>query len=149
MTLKRRYDEIMDRVEVTDEMRRRILDKLQETEPASRGKCGTGPPAVEGIHGRLHRAAVGVGGPAAPGPGLAQHTLQLADLIAAKEAHAGEVVRPEPELHAQPGGESLRPMQGRGKEAELRPGQSGQAGFDREDGFYRIPSPSKVWLPPV
>lgn len=36
MTLKRRYDEIMDRVEVTDEMRRRILDKLQETEAGPR-----------------------------------------------------------------------------------------------------------------
>lgn len=36
MTLKRRYDEITDRVEVTDEMRRRILDKLQETEAGPR-----------------------------------------------------------------------------------------------------------------
>lgn len=37
MTLKRRYDEVMDRVEVTDAMRRRILGNLQKLDLAAAG----------------------------------------------------------------------------------------------------------------
>lgn len=39
MTLKRRYDEVMDRVEVTEEMRRRILGNLREMDIPANGRA--------------------------------------------------------------------------------------------------------------
>lgn len=40
MTLKRRYDEVMDRIEVTGEMRRRILGNIQKMDVEAAGSSG-------------------------------------------------------------------------------------------------------------
>ena len=95
--------------------------------------------------GHLH-GAVGLGGAvadhgvAAPGPGLPQHILQLADLVAAEQAHAGQIVPFEPEVHAQLPGQVFRPVEGGGEKAQCRPGQGGQAGVYLRGGLHRDPS---------
>lgn len=54
MTLKGRYDELMDRVQMTDEMRARVLEKVRQADlsaPEDRRRSSGGLAAVGG-HGR-------------------------------------------------------------------------------------------------
>ena len=45
MTLKRRYDRIMEHIEVTDDMRRRVLQNLREAQAREAGEAGQEAPA--------------------------------------------------------------------------------------------------------
>lgn len=45
MTLKRRYDRIMEHIEVTDDMRRRVLQNLREAQAREAGEAGQAAPA--------------------------------------------------------------------------------------------------------
>ena len=45
MTLKRRYDRIMEHIEVTDDMRRRVLRNLREAQDRETGEAGQEAPA--------------------------------------------------------------------------------------------------------
>lgn len=79
MTLKGRYDELMDRVQMTDEMRARVLEKVRQADlsaPEDRRRAPGGLAAVGGhggLSGRGYRGGPGPAPSAAPkrdgGPG--------------------------------------------------------------------------------